>query len=133
MSKMGISAVQSYRGAQIFEAIGLDQALVDEYFTWTASRVGGIALDAIERETLQRHEAAYEAIDVPANRSLPMGGTYQWRRGGEHHQWNPDSIGILQHAARSNDYNVYRKFARLVQRPEPSHGDPARAAGLQEG
>ena len=113
MSKMGISTVQSYRGAQIFEAIGLDQAFVDEYFTWTPSRVGGIALDAVERETLQRHEAAYDAVDVPASRTLPMGGAYQWRRGGEHHQWNPDTIGILQHAARSNDWNVYKKFARL--------------------
>ncbi len=113
MSKMGISAVQSYRGAQIFEAVGLDQALVDEYFTWTPSRVGGIALEAVEQETLQRHGAAYGAVDVPASRSLPMGGAYQWRRGGEHHQWNPDTIGILQHAARSNDWNIYKKFARL--------------------
>ena len=113
MSKMGISTVQSYRGAQIFEAVGLDQAFVDEYFTWTPSRVGGIALEAVEKETLERHGAAYEAVAVPASRSLPMGGSYQWRRGGEHHQWNPDTIGILQHAARSNDWNVYRKFARL--------------------
>ena len=113
MSKMGISAVQSYRGAQIFEAVGLDQALVDEYFTWTPSRVGGIALESVEQETLQRHGAAYGAVDVPASRALPMGGAYQWRRGGEHHQWNPDTIGILQHAARSNDWNIYKKFARL--------------------
>ena len=113
MSKMGISTVQSYRGAQIFEAVGLDQALVDEYFTWTPSRVGGIALDALERETLQWHSAAFDAIDLPANRPLPMGGAYQWRRDGEHHQWNPDTIGILQHAARSNDWNSYKKFARL--------------------
>ena len=113
MSKMGISTVQSYRGAQIFEAVGLDQATVDEYFTWTPSRVGGIALDSVEQETLQRHQAAYETVETPANRTLPMGGTYQWRRGGEHHQWNPDSIGILQHAARSDNYEIYKKFARL--------------------
>ena len=113
MSKMGISTVQGYRGAQIFEAVGLDQALVDEYFTWTPSRVGGIALDAVERETLQRHTAAYHRPDVPANQPLPLGGAYQWRRGGEHHQWNPDSIGILQHAARSNNREIYKKFARL--------------------
>ena len=113
MSKMGISTVQSYRGAQIFEAVGLDQAMVDEYFTWTPSRVGGISLDAVEQETLQRHRAAYNTVDTPANRVLPMGGTYQWRRGGEHHQWNPDSIGILQHAARSDNYEIYKKFARL--------------------
>ena len=114
MSKMGISTVQSYRGAQIFEAVGLDEALIDEYFTWTPSRVGGIGLDAIEREALQRHAAAYDAVAVPADQSLPLGGFYQWRRGGEHHQWNPDTIAMLQHAARTNNYDVYRKFARLV-------------------
>ena len=114
MSKMGISTVQSYRGAQIFEAVGLDQSVVDEYFTWTPSRVGGIGLEAIEHEAVQRHADAYGTVEVPANQPLPLGGFYQWRRGGEHHQWNPDSIGILQHAARSNDRNVYSKFARLV-------------------
>ena len=113
MSKMGISTVQSYRGAQIFEAVGLDEGMVDEYFTWTPSRVGGIGLDAIEREAVQRHGAAYNAIEVPANQPLPPGGSYQWRRGGEHHQWNPDTIAMLQHAARTNDWDVYRKFARL--------------------
>ena len=114
MSKMGISTVQSYRGAQIFEAVGLDQALVDEYFSWTPSRVGGIGLDAIENESVERHASAYDGVRVPANQALPMGGFYQWRRGGEHHQWNPETIGILQHAARTNDWNVYTKFARLV-------------------
>ena len=113
MSKMGISTVQSYRGAQIFEAVGLEQPLVEEYFSWTPSRVGGIGLDAIEREALQRHGAAYDATEVPASQPLPLGGFYQWRRGGEHHQWNPDTIGMLQHAARTNDYGVYQKFARL--------------------
>ena len=113
MSKMGISTVQSYRGAQIFEAVGLDEALVGEYFSWTPSRVGGIGLDAIEREALQRHGAAYDATEVPANQPLPPGGFYQWRRGGEHHQWNPDTIGMLQHAARTNDFGLYQKFARL--------------------
>ena len=114
MSKMGISTVQSYRGAQIFEAVGLDQALIDEYFTWTPSRVGGIGLDAIENEALQRHSAVYDTVQVPANQMLPLAGFYQWRRGGEHHQWNPDTIAMLQHAARTNDGNVYEKFARLV-------------------
>ena len=113
MSKMGISTVQSYRGAQIFEAVGLEQAFIDEYFTWTPSRVGGVGLEAIERESLERHAAAYHAPAVAANQDLPLGGAYQWRRGGEHHQWNPDSIGRLQHAARANDANVYRQFARL--------------------
>ena len=114
MSKMGISTVQSYRGAQIFEAVGLEQGLIDEYFSWTASRVGGIGLEAIEREALQRHAEAYDAVAVPANQTLPLGGFYQWRKGGEHHQWNPDTIAMLQHAARTNDWGVYQKFARLV-------------------
>ncbi len=113
MSKMGISAVQSYRGAQIFEAVGLNQDLIDDYFSLTPSRVGGIGLDAIRRETLQRHRWAFELADVPANRDLPMGGFYQWRRGEEHHQWNPDTIAKLQHAARTNNWQVYQEFAKL--------------------
>ena len=113
MSKMGISTVQSYRGAQIFEAIGLDKELIDEYFTWTPSRVGGIGLDAVERESVERHHAAYLEPKVSSNGDLPLGGAYQWRRDGEHHQWNPDTIARLQHAARTNNWNVYKQFARL--------------------
>ncbi len=113
MSKMGISTVQSYRGAQIFEAVGLNQDLIDDYFTWTPSRIGGIGLDTIERESVHRHQAAYEETKVAANQELPLGGAYQWRRDGEHHQWNPDTIARLQHAARTNDRNVYKQFARL--------------------
>ena len=114
MSKMGISTVQSYRGAQIFEAIGLEQGLVDEYFSWTSSRVGGIGLQAIEHEALQRYASAYGDTQVPASPALPLGGQYQWRRGGEHHQWNPDTIAMLQHAARTDNRDLYKKFARLV-------------------
>ena len=114
MSKMGISTVQSYRGAQIFEAIGLQQELVDEYFSWTASRVGGIGLDAIEQEALQRYASAYSDVQVAASPVLPLGGQYQWRRGGEHHQWNPDTIAMLQHASRTDNWDLYKKFARLV-------------------
>ena len=113
MSKMGISAVQSYRGAQIFEAVGLNQDLIDDYFSFTPSRVEGIGLEAIEREALQRHRTAFDLADVPANRDLPMGGFYQWRRGGEHHQWNPDTIAKLQHASRTNNRQVYQEFAEL--------------------
>ena len=113
MSKMGISTVQSYRGAQIFEAVGLNQELIDDYFAWTPSRVGGIGLDAIERESVLRHKAAFDAPLVPADQDLPLGGTYQWRRGGEHHQWNPDTIAKLQHAARTNNRKVYQEFSRL--------------------
>ena len=113
MSKMGISTVQSYRGAQIFEAVGLNEDLIDDYFSWTPSRVGGIGLNAIERESVQRHKAAFAGHHVPASQDLPLGGTYQWRRGGEHHQWNPDTIAKLQQAARTNDWKVYQDFSRL--------------------
>ena len=111
MSKMGISTVQSYRGAQIFEAVGLNKELIDEYFTWTSSRVGGIGLDGVEREASERHERAFGTPQIAANLDLPMGGAYQWRRGEEHHQWNPDAIAKLQHAARTNDWKVYKDFS----------------------
>ena len=113
MSKMGISTVQSYRGAQIFEAIGLSRELIDQYFTWTPSRIEGIGLDEVEEETLERHRAAFSDDEVFANRELPMGGFYQWRRDGEFHQWNPESIAKLQYAARAGDWTAYKEFAAL--------------------
>ena len=113
MSKMGISTVQSYRGAQIFEAIGLSQELIDKYFTWTPSRIEGIGLDSVEEETLDRHRAAFSEEQVAAARELPMGGFYQWRRDGEFHQWNPESIAKLQYATRANNWDAYKEFAAL--------------------
>ncbi|MCI0897317.1 MAG: glutamate synthase large subunit, partial [Chloroflexi bacterium] len=113
MSKMGISTVQSYRGAQIFEAVGLGQELIDEYFTWTSSRVGGIGLDGVEREANERHDRAFGSAQIAAQQDLPQGGAYQWRRGEEFHQWNPDAIAKLQYAARANDWDVYKEFSRL--------------------
>ena len=113
MSKMGISTVQSYRGAQIFEAVGLGQELIDEYFTWTPSRVGGIGLDGVEREANERHDRAFGSAQIAAQQDLPQGGAYQWRRGEEFHQWNPDAIAKLQYAARANDWDVYKEFSRL--------------------
>ncbi|MCI0864089.1 MAG: glutamate synthase large subunit, partial [Chloroflexi bacterium] len=113
MSKMGISTVQSYRGAQIFEALGLNQELIDEYFTWTPSRVGGIGLDGVEREANERHDRAFGSAQIAAQQDLPQGGAYQWRRGEEFHQWNPDAIAKLQYAARANDWDVYKEFSRL--------------------
>ena len=114
MSKMGISTLQSYRGAQIFEAVGLHQDLVDQYFTWTPSKIGGIGLDSIEKETLDRHNEAFVGANIPGAQELEMGGFYQWRRDGEFHQWNPDSIAKLQFAARANDWQGYQEFARLT-------------------
>src|SRR4029077_19746651 len=103
MSKMGISTQQSYRGAQIFEAIGLNKTFVDEYFTWTASRIGGVGVEAIAEETLRWHELAYPARhDVPRNLGLDVGGQYQWRRKGEAHMFNPEVVAKLQHATRIN-------------------------------
>ena len=114
MSKMGISTVQSYRGAQIFEAIGLNDDLVERYFTRTPSRIQGIGLDIIEEETLQRHRSAFDDPFVPGMQELDMGGQYQWRRHGEYHQWNPEAIAKLQYATRANDPQAYRQFADEV-------------------
>jgi glutamate synthase (NADPH/NADH) large chain len=113
MSKMGISTLQSYCGAQIFEAIGLDQAFVDRYFTWTASRVGGVGIDVIAEEVRQRHARAFPTRSG-APSDLETGGEYQWRRDGEHHLFNPDTVFKLQHATRSGQYSIYREYTKLV-------------------
>jgi glutamate synthase (NADPH) large chain len=115
MSKMGISTVASYTGAQIFEAIGLSSELVDEYFTGTTSRLGGIGLDEIAEEIARRHRLAYP--DRPAERAhrdLEVGGEYQWRREGEYHLFNPETVFKLQHATRTKRYDVFRQYTRLV-------------------
>ncbi len=112
MAKMGISTLQSYTGAQIFEAIGLNRALVDRYFTGTASRVSGIGLDMIAEEVRRRHARAFP--DRPVGEpDLEWGGEYQWRRDGEHHMVNPDMIGSLQHAARSGNYTLFKAYTRI--------------------
>jgi glutamate synthase (NADPH/NADH) large chain/glutamate synthase (ferredoxin) len=110
-SKMGISTVQSYCGAQIFEAIGLGQALVDRYFTGTASRIEGIGIREIGAETLRRHALAYDPAPI---RQLDFGGEVHYRVQGEHHNWNPETIYRLQHATRTNDAKTYKEFAALV-------------------
>ena len=113
MSKMGISAVQSYHGAQVFEAVGLRQDVIDEYFSGTASRVGGIGLDTIAEEVLMRHHAAFP--DRPAGEAvLPAGGQYQWRAEGEFHVFNPESIHRLQKAVRTGSYATYKSYAELI-------------------
>jgi len=110
-SKMGISTVQSYCGAQIFEAIGLNHELVDRYFTGTASRIEGIGIREIGEETLRRHKLAYEPAPI---RQLDFGGEVHYRVQGEHHNWNPETIYKLQHATHSNDPKTYKEFAALV-------------------
>ena len=113
MSKMGISTLQSYRGAQIFEAVGLDKAFVDRYFTWTASRIGGIGIDTVAEETARRHAAGFPERGLDDD-ELETGGEYQWRRDGEYHLFNPETVFKLQHATRSGQVDVYREYATLV-------------------
>jgi glutamate synthase (ferredoxin) len=113
ISKMGISTIQSYRGAQIFEAIGLNKALVDKYFTWTPSRVEGIGLDVVAREVQIRHDKAFPDREVD-NQVLDAGGQYQWRADGEYHLFNPQTIHKLQHACKTGNYNVFKEYSKLV-------------------
>lgn len=117
MSKMGISAIQSYRGAQIFEAVGLAPDVIDEFFPGTVSRIGGIGLDVIAAETAAAHRRAYAERDG-GGREPDSGGDYQWRREGEDHLFNPQTIHLLQQAARRNDYELYKEYSALVQGEE---------------
>jgi len=116
ISKMGISTIQSYCGAQIFEAVGLGGELVEKYFTATPSRIGGIDIKTLAEETLRRHEIAYPLIPsaLSADNILDEGGFYHWRKDGEFHQLNPEVIATLQHAVRTGDYQLYKKYAKLV-------------------
>jgi glutamate synthase (NADPH/NADH) large chain len=115
MSKMGISTVASYTGAQIFEAIGLRTEFVDEYFTGTATRIEGIGLDVIADEVAARHRIAFpDRPEELAHRELPVGGEYQWRREGEYHLFNPETVFKLQHSTRSGRYDVFKQYSRLV-------------------
>jgi glutamate synthase (NADPH/NADH) large chain len=112
-SKMGISTLQSYQGAQIFEIIGLNKAVVDKYFTGAVSRIEGMGLDEIAKETLAKHFLAFSKKDIPVDR-LPVGGIYQWKRKGEFHLFNPQSIHLLQYSTRMNDYAVFKKYSKCV-------------------
>ncbi|KHE70259.1 glutamate synthase large subunit [Halobacillus sp. BBL2006] len=113
LSKMGISTIQSYRGAQIFEAVGIHKDVIDQYFTRTASRLGGIGLDIIEKEVLMRHEVAY-GESRGGNRTLEAGDDFQYRKNGEDHQYNPQTIATLQHACRSNDYELFKQYSKML-------------------
>jgi glutamate synthase (ferredoxin) len=113
ISKMGISTIQSYWGAQIFEAIGLKQEVIDKYFTWTPSRVEGVGLDVIAQETLMRHRRAFP--ERPVNgQVLETGGQYQWRADGEFHLFNPETIHLLQKAVRTGSYELFKEYSRRV-------------------
>jgi glutamate synthase (NADPH/NADH) large chain len=115
MSKMGISTVASYHGAQVFEAVGLDQALVDRYFTGTSSVLGGVGLDVLSQEVARRHAVAYPRTGAPAaHRTLDVGGEYQWRREGELHLFNPQTVFRLQHATRARRYDVFKQYTTAV-------------------
>src|SRR5712671_5585604 len=114
ISKMGISTIQSYHGAQVFEAVGLSQDFVDEYFTWTASRVGGVGIDVIAKEARMRHERGFPPKRPIVHTSLPAGGDYQYRSGGEFHLTNPETIHKLQHACRTGDYKVFQEYTALI-------------------
>jgi len=110
MAKMGISTLQGYIGAQVFEALGLSQELVDEYFTWTVSRISGIGTSEIALDILANHSRAYSPDNIPSNLRLELGGLYLWRATGERHMWNPDTISLLQDAVRRNDHDVFKQF-----------------------
>ncbi|MBN2215036.1 MAG: glutamate synthase subunit alpha, partial [Bacteroidales bacterium] len=113
LSKMGISTLRSYHGAQIYEALGLNREVIDEYFTGTDSRIGGIGLEEIAAEALKSHQKAYteQKPDQPEFKTI---GVYHYRKDGEYHGWNPDTIGLLQWSARTNDYSKYKEFSDIV-------------------
>ncbi len=113
MSKMGISTLQGYRGAQIFEAVGLGREFIDTYFTRTTSRIGGIGVEAVAEEVVRRHRQAYPTRSAQPS-DLEPGGEYQWRRDGEYHLFNPDTVFKLQHATRSGQYEVFKEYTALV-------------------
>ncbi len=112
-SKMGISTLQSYQGAQIFEILGIGKEVVDLYFTGSISRIKGIDLDTIAKEALVKHHAGYELLKSEYPK-LEVGGIYQWKQRGEEHLFNPATIHLLQQATKSNDYSVYKKYAQII-------------------
>ncbi|GIQ69231.1 glutamate synthase large subunit [Xylanibacillus composti] len=117
LSKMGISTIQSYRGAQIFEAIGLHSEIVDRYFTWTPSRIGGVKLDVIAEEVRRRHRKGFSAQEG-RTATLDTGGDHQWRKDGELHLYNPHTIHTLQQACRTGDYGLFKQYSRMINEQE---------------
>jgi glutamate synthase domain-containing protein 2/glutamate synthase domain-containing protein 3 len=141
MSKMGVSTYMSYCGAQLFEAIGLDKAVVDKYFRGTASQVGGIGVFEIAEEALRMHKAAYGDDPVLAS-MLEAGGEYAWRVRGEEHMWTPDAIAKLQHSTRAGKFETYKEYAQIINDQSRRHMtlrglfefkvDPSKAIALDE-
>ncbi|EJO31227.1 glutamate synthase-related protein [Achromobacter marplatensis] len=141
MSKMGISTYMSYTGAQIFEAVGLQSALVNKYFTGTSSNIEGIGIFQVAEEALRQHRAAFSTDPVLAN-DLDAGGEYAYRVRGEEHMWTPDSIAKLQHASRANNYRTYKEYAQIINDQSRRHMtlrglfefrfDPSRAIPLDD-
>lgn len=113
ISKVGISTIQSYRGSQIFEAVGLNKEFIDQYFTWTASRIQGVGLQVIAEEVLRRHRRAFTEREVD-HHALDAGGFYQWRKEGEYHAWNPQTVHKLQLACRTGNYEAFKEFSKLA-------------------
>ncbi|MDP9401158.1 MAG: glutamate synthase large subunit [Actinomycetota bacterium] len=131
ISKMGISTIQSYCGAQIFEAVGLERDLVDRHFTGTASRIGGVGLDVLAREALDRHARAYARPGTdPRHELLPAGGVYAWRREGEVHMWNPETIALLQHSVRSADGDAHERYGEYARQADEEAARRATLRGL---
>ncbi len=120
MSKMGISTLQSYHGAQIFEALGIHKDVIDQYFTGTVSRIGGLTLDDIAREALAKHSLAFPETSN-ATPKLEVGGVYQWKQRGEAHLFNPQTIHLLQHSTKTNDYGVFKKYSLLINDQSEKH------------
>jgi len=115
MSKMGISTIASYTGAQVFEAIGLSREVVDEYFVGTTSRLGGVTLETIAEESIRRHHVAYPpGGEVPGSKRLTIGGEYQWRRDGEPHLFDPETVFTLQHSTRNKRFDVFKRYTKSV-------------------
>ncbi|HEX5745596.1 MAG TPA: glutamate synthase large subunit [Archangium sp.] len=121
MSKMGISTLQSYRGSQLFEAVGLRRGLVEKHFTGTPSRVEGVGLPELGREVSERHALGFGPVAEHEAELLPVGGQYQWRRRGETHKWNPATIARLQQAARDNDAAAFAEYSRLADDESRAH------------
>lgn len=119
-SKMGISTLQSYHGAQIFEALGISKSVVDKYFTGTVTRIQGLTLDDIAKEVVVRHRIGYPIREIPLQ-MLDVGGVYQWKQRGEKHLFNPETIHLLQHSTRNKDYQQFKQYAAAVD----SQGDKA--------